>query len=140
MPSSGKKDAAEELIQEYKREKSLFYKIFRKLQFLLGFSQCRYCVYCETDGGSYKGMRESMLLNQGLCKWSGGAASGHLDYDDLRKFHRCPAFTQVLFNFKDYAINPNEVEKIHSKRRQSNITWAGWAVAALITLLSGILD
>jgi hypothetical protein len=134
--SNHKKSAAEELIEEFNKEKSRFGRSKRWLVFLLGFSQCRYCVYCETDGVNYRGMRESALLDQGKCKWSGESITANLSYEDLRKYHRCPAFTAVLYNFKDYAINPIEVKNIYSKRKELFFTWAGWLIAILIAIIT----
>jgi len=80
-------------------------------------------------------MRESILLRQGKCKWSQESASSILTYEDLRKIHRCPGFIPVLYNFKDYAINPEEVNRILSWRGQNFIAWMGWIVAILIAIL-----
>lgn len=130
------KTAVEELEEEFKKEKSFTTRAKRKLLFIFGFSQCRYCIYCESDGDNYKGMRESALLRQGRCQWPASSHTSNLDYEDLRKYHRCPAFTEVLYNFKDYSINPNEVKSIYSKRKELFFTWAGWLIAILIAIIT----
>lgn len=43
------KTAVEELEEEFIREKSFTTRAKRKFLFILGFSQCRYCIYCESD-------------------------------------------------------------------------------------------
>ena len=136
MLKKNTKSAADELVAEFKREKSPVIRLWRKLLFTLGFSQCRYCVYCEVDGSSYRGMRESALLDNGKCKWSQSSSSSILSYDDLRAIHRCPAFTQILYNFKDYAIHPDEVENIFAKRKEVFFAWMGWIVAIVIAVIS----
>ena len=130
------KSPAEELVEEFKREKSPLTRAWRKLLFISGFSQCRYCIYCETDDSNTRGMRESAMLTTGKCKWSGDSATANLSYEDLRAIHRCPAFTQMLFNFKDYAINPNEVKNIYAKRKDLFFTWMGWVIAVLIAIIT----
>lgn len=134
--SKRNKSAAEELVEEFEKEKSRFGRFKRWFIFLFGFSQCRYCIYCESDGSNYRGMRESAMLNQGKCKWSGKSIAANLSHEDLRKYHRCPAFTAVLYNFKDYAINPIEVKNIYTKRKELFFTWTGWLVAIVIAALS----
>lgn len=134
------KSEVEKLEEEFVREKSRLTKVKRWFLYLLGFSQCRYCIYCKSDGGNYKGMRESALLRHGKCEWSGTSTTSNLDYEDLRKYHRCPAFTAVLYNFKDYAINPNEVKTIYTKRKQVTFVWAGWFVAILIAVITSLSD
>ena len=134
--SKVKKSPTEKLVEEFEKEKSCFGRCKRRVIFLLGFSQCRYCIYCKSDGGNYRGMRESAMLEHGKCEWSCESTTGNLDYDDLRKYHRCPAFTAVLYNFKDYAIDPTKVENISTKRKEVFFTWAGWLVAFLIALIS----
>lgn len=129
-----KKDVIAELNREQQWEMSLRGRFLRGLMFKLGFSKCRHCLYCYAEASNYRGMRESILLRQGECKWSRGSASSILTYEDLRRFHRCPAFISVLYNFKDYAIDPSEVEKITSIRLQHFFTWMGWIVAILIAL------
>lgn len=133
--TSTNKNSVEELLEEEAKETSRLGRFKRWFLFLLGFSQCRYCIYCEADANEYRGMRESILLNNGKCKWSHNSITSNLDRDDLRKFHRCPAFAPVLYNFKEYAINPTEVENIFQKRKATFFTWAGWIVAILIALV-----
>jgi hypothetical protein len=139
MPLRKPKSAAEELVDEHKRETSRIGRLRRWALIKLGFSQCRYCVYCEAEGDKYRGMRESIMLNRGKCHWSGDSITANLDRDDLRKYHRCPAFTPVLYNFKDYAINPNEVNNIYSRRKETFFAWMGWIVAILIAIFSVLL-
>lgn len=130
--TSKNKSSAELLIDEQVKETSKFGRFKRRLFFFLGFSQCRYCIYCEADGSKYRGMRESIMLNNGKCEWSRDSVSAMLDHSDLRKYHRCPAFTPVLYNFKGYAINPVEVKNIFHRRKEIIFAWAGWIVAAVI--------
>jgi hypothetical protein len=130
------KDAVEELIAEHNRETSRLGRLKRRVLFMLGFSQCRYCVYCKADGDKYRGMRESILLNQGKCHWSGDSITAILDRKDLRKYHRCPAFTPVLYNFKEYAIDPNEIRNIQARRKELLFAWMGWLVAIIVGIIS----
>jgi len=128
------KDIIDELSRETKWESSHLGRLTIWLMFKLGFSKCRYCVYCNADGSQYRGMRESFLLRQGKCYWSSASVSAILTYEDLRKYHRCPAFLPILYNFKEYAINPEKVREIASIKLQSFFTWMGWIVAILIAI------
>jgi|GEM_PF-1791641 len=130
------KSGMDALLEEANRETSRSAKVKRWVLFKLGFSQCRYCTYCEAEGDKYRGMRESIMLTQGKCHWSGKSSSSNLDRDDLRKFHRCPAFIPVLYNFKDYAINLEEVKRIRSRRKEALFAFTGWMVALVIAVLS----
>lgn len=132
------KNAAEKLVDEQKRETSCFGRVKRWALFTLTFSQCRYCIYCKAEGDQYRGMRESIMLNHGKCHWSSDSTAEILDRDDLRKYHRCPAFAAVLYNFKDYAINPNEVKNIYSRRKEVLFAWVGWIFAILIAIFSAL--
>lgn len=129
------KDIVLKLLKEQKWEESKIGRFYKWFLFLLGFSQCRHCVNCNFEGDSYRGFRESFLVRQGKCKFSENSTSSILTYEDLRKIHRCPAFIPMWYNFKDYAINPNEIEKIRSIRLQYLFALVGWLVAILIAIL-----
>jgi len=128
-------DKLSKLIKQQKWDMSKTGRFFKWILFKFGFSQCRHCIYCETEAGNYRGMRESILMRRGKCEWSKHSTSSDLTYEDLRRIHRCPAFTSMLYNFKDYAINPHEITKIASRRLEYFFTWMGWIVAIFIALL-----
>lgn len=129
-------DAIEALNKEQKFESSRKGRFVNWVMFTLGFSKCRYCSNFEFDGNNYRGLRESILLTNGKCKWSSDSASSNLEYEDLRKWHRCPGFLAVLYNFKGYGIPKVQIEQIQGKRWKLFVTWAGWIVAVLVALLS----
>lgn len=135
---SSAEKVARELLKEHKWETGRIGRFFRWLFFKLGFSQCRHCVYCEVESsehkGKYRGIRESMILRDGRCYWSKESASSMLTYQDLRKFHRCPGFVEMLYNFKDYGIDSKEIKKIKSARLQLFFTWLGYIIAILIAI------
>lgn len=131
--------AAKRLLKMQRFDSSRRGRLFRWLMFRLGFSRCQFCIYCNFDGNAYRGMRESIVLSQGECHWSKASAASYLTRDDLRKFHRCPAFTPVLYNFKDYGIDPREVERIRDRRVRYLLTWAGWVIAVIVALISAWL-
>ena len=114
-------------------------KLARWLMFKMGFSRCQHCIYCNFDGKSYRGVRESVMLTNGTCHWSKDSSSSSLTRSDLLTYHRCPAFTPMLYNFKDYGIDPREVERIRDRRLGYFFTWAGWAVAVFVALISAWL-
>lgn len=116
-----------------------FGRFCRWLMFKLGCSQCRYCIYCNADGAAYRSTRESIILMDGKCHWSQELGSANLSYEDIRQYHRCEAFVPILYNFKGYAIDREEVKKIMIARSNTLWKWLGWIVAALtlvVTFLS----
>ena len=117
-------------------EKFWLGKISKWVMFKLGFSQCRYCVYCNSDGTNYRDVAQSILLVSGKCHWAKGLSGGHLNYDEIRQYHRCDGFMLILYNFKGYAIDREEVEKIISTRADTAWKWLGWIVAALALVLT----
>jgi len=129
-------DIALKLLQENQWEKSKIGRFVKWFIFLLGFSQCRHCLNCKFDGDVYRGFRESFLIRHGKCSFSGDSVSSALTYEELRKIHRCPGFISMLYNFKDYAISPVEIEKIRSIRSQRFFAWMGWFVALITAILS----
>ena len=130
------KDAIDELNAEQRFESSRKGRLFSRTMVSLGFSKCRHCSNFEFDGNNYRGLRESILLTRGKCKWSSDSVSSNLEYEDIRKWHRCPGFLAVLYNFKGYGIPKEEIEQIQGKRWNLFVTWAGWAVAVLVAALS----
>jgi len=126
------------LIKEHDWEMSKKGRFCRWVMFKLGFSQCRYCVYCKAEGDKYRGIREGILLDRGECDWSKGMVSAQLLRGDLRKYHRCPGFVAMLYNYKGYAINPEKVKEITSERFRYFLTWIGWLVAVLVAVISSL--
>lgn len=126
------------LTRKQELEGSRLGRLFRWSVFKFGFSQCRYCIYCNADGSNYRELTESILLINGKCKWSADKVSGNLEYRDLRVFHRCPAFIPMLYNFKGYALDPEEVKKISAIRFsyffQILIALLGWIAAVLVAI------
>jgi len=127
-------DKIVKLGKEQRWEMSRRGRFFRWVMFKIGFSQCRHCAYLNTEAGSYRGMRESLLINKGRCKWSMGSSSSDLTYEEIRQYHRCPGFLAILYNFKDYAIDPIEIKKIADRRWNDFLIWMGWIVAILIAI------
>ena len=124
------------LKQEQFFEKSFIGRLLRRIMFFVGFSQCRYCAYCKFDGDQYRGMRESILAQNGKCEWSKGMTSGNLNYEDLRKYHRCPGFIEMLFNFKGYAFSSEEVKRIFKSRWEAFVPIIGWIVAIIALFMN----
>lgn len=123
------------LIKEW-WESFWFGRFCRWVMFKLGFSQCRYCIYCNADGVAYRGIRESILLRDGKCHWSQGLGTANLTYEDMRDYHRCPAFMSMLYNFKGYSIDRVEVKTIMSAKADISWKWLGWIVAVISLLIS----
>lgn len=133
--SNQQSSVVDELINEYERERKFFQMCKRKIIFKLGFSVCRHCVYCNGEGDHAKGFRESFLFNTAKCEFNKYKDADRLDYTDLRKIHRCPAFMPVLYNFKGYAINPSEINTIYKRRKETLFLVSGWLVAILVAVL-----
>ncbi len=78
LSSPSKGNAAKQLVKEEIWETTILSRFIRWIFFRLHFSQCRYCIYCKAQGDSYKGMRESILLNRGTCHWAEKSISSQL--------------------------------------------------------------
>lgn len=135
-------DPSQEFHKEQKREASRHGRLTRRVMFFLGFSKCRHCIWCDFQGRAgrdYRTLRESIILQQGNCKFAHDKFSGQLSYEDLRTYHRCPGFIPVLYNFKGYGISREETKNIYERRWRAFVTWAGWVVAALTAILAAWL-
>lgn len=128
-------DAYKRIEAEQAWEASKIGRFCYEAVFKLGYSKCRHCIYCNGDGTTYRGFRESFLLRAGKCHWSENSLSASLTYEDLRKYHRCPAFIPILYNFKNYAIPAEKVKEIRYLRTENYFKWLGWIFAVLIALL-----
>jgi hypothetical protein len=127
------------LLRTQKWNSSFLGRATRWVMFKLGFSRCQFCIYCHFDGQPYRSVREDVILRDGECQWSKESASSRLNWEDITSFHRCPGFVQVLYNIKDYAIDPEEVRKIRNRRVSHLVTIAGWVVAVIIAAVAAWL-
>ncbi len=118
---------ADRLFSDKELQRTIVSRIMRWIKFRTGFSECRYCVYCDIE------QQES---TQGWCRLSDQTASVTLSQQDLKATHRCPAFSAVLYNFKGIAIGKRDMEKIHTRKLELVVTWLGWFVAVLLAYLS----
>ena len=138
--SEASEKVAKQLLREAKWAQSWLGRRSRSIMFLFGFAQCRHCVHCDLNGSSkYRGIRESVLPVQGRCMWQEGNVSGVLDRGELKQFHRCPGFEQILYNFKDYGFPADEIARIKERRWRLFITWMGWMIAVAISVIGWVL-
>lgn len=131
---------AKKLNREARWTQSWLGRRVRSVLFLSGFAQCRHCVHCDMeDRTKYRGVRESVLPGSGHCVWQDQKPSGHLDFDDMKRIHRCPGFEQILYNFKDYGFPSDEIARIKERRWRLFIAWMGWVVAITVALVGWVL-
>lgn len=128
------------LRRSQKRNSSFFGRASRWAMFKLGFSRCQFCIHCHFDGQPYRAVREDVVLPDGECHWSKASPSSRLEWRDITSYHRCPGFIQVLYNIKDYAIDPTEVQNIRNRLASQFVTVAGWVVAVAVALITVWLE
>ncbi len=134
------KSAIERLALEQRWEISWGARAWRWLLFRSGFAQCRYCTHLKADNlEKFRSTRSSLLLEEGRCELALPSVSGsNLGREELRKFHRCPGFTEVMYNFKGFAFDSarvNEIKRANKSNVELFLQWAGWIVAIVSLVL-----
>jgi hypothetical protein len=122
-----------------KWDRSKLGRFVRSIVFKIGYSECRFCIYCHKKDGGHRSLDESVLLQHGYCEFSGGVngmPSKRIDYENLRKLKRCPGFTCVLYNILGDPIHDDIVKAIRTKRSDVLVVVLGWVVAFFIAFFA----